>query len=338
MTLNLRHAVCAGVALVWLAGQPAIAQVSSQVAGNLTSDTCNADGSGGGCVTLLLSGGQAGVAIQIGASVFSGTITFEGSVDGGTYQPLLMMPLGTTTAVTTATGAGIWTAGVGGLVSVRARMSSYTSGTAGVNIGGSMSAGASGTGTGGSGGTVAGTLTNNNAAPITNQLDVMPCLSGSAALSYTTGRSVKGWCNLFGAQATFYTDPSTGAATALAPEAPSATSAALTECGLVSAASTNATNCLAAAGRFYGLWAINTTATIYYLRLYNLATAPTCSSATGFIRSIPIPASTSGSGMVMALPYPASYSTGIGYCFTGGSSSTDNTNAATGVFGVVWVK
>ena len=35
--------------------------------------------------------------------------------------------------------------------------------------------------------------------------------------------------------------------------------------------------------------------TLYYLRLYDLQLAPTCSSATGFIRSIPIPASAIGS-------------------------------------------
>lgn len=106
-------------------------------------------------------------------------------------------------------------------------------------------------------------------------------------------------------------------------------------CYLISAASTNATNCKGSAGSFYGVRLVNTTATLYYLRLYNLASAPTCSSATGFIETIPVPASTTGAGVVAMMNRPIPYGTGIGFCFTGGSSSTDNTNAATGVFGAV---
>lgn len=106
-------------------------------------------------------------------------------------------------------------------------------------------------------------------------------------------------------------------------------------CILVSAASTNATNCKNAAGNVYGFRFVNTTGTIYYLRMYNLTTSPTCSSATGFIESIPIPASTSGAGFAFMEPMGEAYSTGISFCFTGGSSSTDNTNAAVGVFGTI---
>lgn len=106
-------------------------------------------------------------------------------------------------------------------------------------------------------------------------------------------------------------------------------------CYLVSAASNNATNCKASAGSLYGIRIVNTTDTIYYLRLYNLASAPTCSSATGFIESIPIPASTDGNGVVWSTMNPVAYSTGIGFCFTSGSSSTNNGSAATGVFGAI---
>lgn len=109
-------------------------------------------------------------------------------------------------------------------------------------------------------------------------------------------------------------------------------------CYLISAASTNSTSCKGSSGNFYGVFMVNTTATVYYLRLYNSSSAPTCSSATGFIETIPIPASATGAGVVIALPVGLGYSTGIGFCFTGGSSSTDNTNAATGVFGAVLYK
>jgi hypothetical protein len=122
------------------------------------------------------------------------------------------------------------------------------------------------------------------------------------------------------------------------PAAVTASTQATVGCYLVSAASTNSTSCKGSAGNLYGIRVVNTTGTLYYLRLYNTAAAPTCSSATGFIESIPIPASATGAGIVWAPTYPINYSTGIGYCFTGGSSSTDNTNAATGVFGAIQYK
>jgi hypothetical protein len=118
---------------------------------------------------------------------------------------------------------------------------------------------------------------------------------------------------------------------------PSTTNTA-SRCILVSAASTNSTNCKNASGNVYGFRFVNTTATIYYLRMYNSSSAPTCSSATGFVEAIPIPASTSGAGFAFLEPMGEAYTTGISFCFTGGSSSTDNTNAATGVFGTILYK
>lgn len=129
---------------------------------------------------------------------------------------------------------------------------------------------------------------------------------------------------------------------AISPNAATATSgAAASACNILSAASTNSTNCKASAGNLYGYEIFNTSTTVYYLRLYNLSSAPTCSSATGFIRSIPIPpAAAAGQvgGAVSNQGVPVNFGTGIGYCITGGSSSTDNTNAATGIFGEIRYK
>lgn len=108
--------------------------------------------------------------------------------------------------------------------------------------------------------------------------------------------------------------------------------AALTH-AVQSAASTNSTNVKASSGTVHFVSCINTTSTLYYFRFYNLTTAPTCSSATGFIQSYPIPHGT-GTGAGFGFPYVIgkSFTTGIGYCITGGGSSTDNTNAATGLY------
>jgi hypothetical protein len=125
---------------------------------------------------------------------------------------------------------------------------------------------------------------------------------------------------------------------AVVPVTAATTTNTASRCVLISAASTNSTNCKNASGNVYGWRFVNTTATVYYLRMYNSSSAPTCSSATGFIETIPIPASTSGAGVVIMEPFGEGYSTGISFCFTGGSSSTDNTNAATGVFGTLLYK
>jgi hypothetical protein len=112
------------------------------------------------------------------------------------------------------------------------------------------------------------------------------------------------------------------------------TSGGCTPGGLISTASTNSTNIKASAGKLCGGTVINTTATVAYVRFYNLAAAPTCSSATGAIGvAYPIPASASGAGTVLDVgPWGVDFTTGIGFCITGGGSSTDNTSAVAGVY------
>ncbi len=110
---------------------------------------------------------------------------------------------------------------------------------------------------------------------------------------------------------------------------------AATECLAVTTASTNATACADATANLYDFYAINTTATAAYLRFYNLAAAPTCSSATGFIKSVPIPAYSAAGvfgGIVVPNVIPVNYTTGIGFCVTAGGTSTDNSNAVAGIY------
>lgn len=64
---------------------------------------------------------------------WAGTLSFEGSI-GGTYSPLSVVGLGSTTAVTSTTANGLWVGAVGGLRLVRVRMSAYTSGSAAVHL------------------------------------------------------------------------------------------------------------------------------------------------------------------------------------------------------------
>lgn len=113
------------------------------------------------------------------------------------------------------------------------------------------------------------------------------------------------------------------------PVASTNTAQTTSTCYATSAASTLSTNCKGSAGNLYGVHVTNTTSVAYYLRMYNSAAAPTCSSATGFVESIPALA-TQANGRTLEVGQ--AYSTGIGFCLTGGGTSTDNTNSSTGVY------
>lgn len=100
------------------------------------------------------------------------------------------------------------------------------------------------------------------------------------------------------------------------------------------AATTNSTLVSTGAHKVYSVNVINTTSTIYYLRIYDSAAAPTCSSATGALMTIPIPnAAAAGAGAVLYFgDVGFAVANGFGFCVTGGGADTDNTSAATGVY------
>jgi hypothetical protein len=112
---------------------------------------------------------------------------------------------------------------------------------------------------------------------------------------------------------------------------------AATDFGFVTTTSTNAT-LIGTAGvhTVYGLGCFNTTTTIAYLRVYDLGVAPTPSSATGFLYSIPCaPASASGLVGGETIPIGAvgvKRANGLAFAVTGGGGSTDNTAAPAGVY------
>lgn len=87
---------------------------------------------GAGCVDLSV-GGQGSIGIQI-TGTWAGTITFQGSLgsSSGTFVSLLVVPSTSTTAVTTTTGNGVWSASIAGYNTVRVVFTAYTSGTASI--------------------------------------------------------------------------------------------------------------------------------------------------------------------------------------------------------------
>ena len=100
-----------------------------------------------------------------------------------------------------------------------------------------------------------------------------------------------------------------------------------------SAASNNATNVKNAAGTVYSITVTQSTTTAMELKLYNLSTSPTCSSATGIVDNIPIPSNATSPGYHLTFPVGRAFSAGIGFClvaFGAPAADTDNANAATG--------
>jgi len=94
-----------------------------------------------------------GATFTIGASAFSGTVSFFGSGDGAvTWQPLNVFPSNSTTPVTTATAAGVWQVNVAAYTNVCMVATTYSSGTITATIRkATVSARAGGGGGGGAG-------------------------------------------------------------------------------------------------------------------------------------------------------------------------------------------
>ena len=100
----------------------------------------------------------------------------------------------------------------------------------------------------------------------------------------------------------------------------------------LSAASTNSTLVTAGKALVFAIATINTTTTVYYLKLYDKVSAPTCNSDNvKFTLPVPYGASNAGGGIVVPFPSGLHFQQGFGFCLTAGSADNDNTNAATGV-------
>ncbi len=100
-----------------------------------------------------------------------------------------------------------------------------------------------------------------------------------------------------------------------------------------SAATTNSTLVMAGHRVLSGFVATNTTATVYYLKFYDKATAPTCNTDVPvFTIAIPNQPAGTTAGQISAWPYAGiAFVNGLGFCITGAAADADNTAAATGI-------
>ena len=108
---------------------------------------------------------------------------------------------------------------------------------------------------------------------------------------------------------------------------------AATVAKVAAAASTNATSVKASAGRLMGFTMSNTTAAFKYLRLYNLAVAPTVgTSVPSYV--VPLPPN---STIISNRDGGVAFATGIAYAITGAVADLDTTvTAANDVIGALF--
>lgn len=99
----------------------------------------------------------------------------------------------------------------------------------------------------------------------------------------------------------------------------------------LSAATNNSTLVLGRSSVVKMVHAVNTTATLYYLKLYNKATAPTCGTDVPvFVAALPASA-TGGAPVSPDVSDGLFFPLGVGFCIVAGIADNDNTSAATGI-------
>ena len=90
----------------------------------LMQDGATATGNG----TEIVCAGHNVATMQV-TGISGDTITWEATIGGGTWAGLMVTPLSTGTAALTATANGLYRVTVAGLRTMRARVSTYSSGT-----------------------------------------------------------------------------------------------------------------------------------------------------------------------------------------------------------------
>ena len=230
------------------------------------------------------------------SGTWTGTLTFEGSQDSGTtWVATPAHGVGTVYQESSVTGNGAFDINSAGLTNVRVRATATMTGTA-----------------------VAQFVLTSSVGPVyvNNPLRIVDNASGNLLTIDSTGVKV---------DASGATVPTTTAPV---------TSGGLSTYFVQPTAGTNAANIKASAGQVYKIDVFNNSATVNYLRLYNTASSPTCSSATGLVYQLEIPALTTVGGVSSSWDLGMAFSTGIGICVTGGYATTDTTNATASAMAV----
>lgn len=171
------------------------------------------------------------------------------------------------------------------------------------------------------------------------QSDLTGCVYHSVTPAPTDGQQLGTQCDASGNAKVDLTTPLPAGTNTIGAVAPAAASSGgATPYHYLSAASNNATLVASGAHTVYALTLINTTSTVYYFRLYDSGSAPSCSRATEVVDTLPVPANANGAGVVIPLDVGTSLADGLAFCLTGGGGDNDNSNAVAGVYVNLWYK
>jgi hypothetical protein len=267
--------------------------------------------------------GYSGVTVGIGGTATGTTAVVEATSDptgNGTWYTILCTPLDGSGGPTT----NVNTVGKGYVCPVpaprmRLRLTAISSGTYSVaeNYVGLGVASAAGGSSGGGGGA---TTIADGADVAEGATTQTPC--SSAATACSNGQ------RLSKIEQTLEDTTTPSAVKSVA-----VTTGGATPYHATTAASANSTLISTGAHTLYTLSLTGLNTTAGWLRLYDTAGAPTCSSATGAVHSyLVIGSATQQGGQVVPLPaHGEAFSNGLAYCFTGGSADTDNTSGPAGV-------
>lgn len=134
---SLRKCLAYAIVLAAMIAPPAMAQTIPATA-NLTASDTGACTTANACLIVTLKPNQSAAVIQL-TGTWSGTVQFEASTSpGGTFVSLNAYPSNSTAGASSATANGAWQANVSGYSQIRARCSTYSSGTIAVSINGSL--------------------------------------------------------------------------------------------------------------------------------------------------------------------------------------------------------
>lgn len=286
-----QKAMAASMPVVLASDQSTVAVVQPGASASGTLGALNAN------VALALNGAS-GFAVDL-RNAFTGTITFQGTIDGTNWFPLAVIPAGSganTASVTTATAAGAWVGNANGLQQVRANCTAYTSGsltaviraTSVTGLLFSMSSGAT-------------------AQPV----------SGTVTANIGTGAIAAG-TNAIGDVGVQYRANATGAASFVNLNCPATPVAQAIK---------------ASAGRLVGLLVTNTAASARWLKIWNTASGSVTVGTTAALFEAGIPA---GQTLQLNVEGGLAFGTAITIAVTGGQGLTNATAVTLGdVTGVV---
>lgn len=284
-------------------------------------------------VTLSLGTGQAVAYVQITGATWTGTIIFEGNVDGSNWFTINAVVPTSGAIATTTTANGQWQLPVGGLASVRIRCSVTGTNSATVSVEASrgstvVSMGAAlptGSNTIGAVTQASGPWTSNITQVGGSSLALgQTTMSASLPVTFANNQSVLG-ANISQVGGSSVALGQTTQANSIPVVLPNnmslATSGGSDGYRILSANNTTTLTIKSSAGQLYWIHATNTNASVRYLKLYNSTSASV--GTTTPLHTYVIPGNANGAGFTISIPCGEEFGTGIQAGITTGIADGD---------------